>query len=69
MSDTELSHCEQSVFGSMLTNELSPASLEKSVQKDVGSRKSELTAVAFRKTENIFSHLKITQIFNGDAAF
>lgn len=34
MSDTELSHCEQSVLGSMLTNELSPASLEKSFQKE-----------------------------------
>lgn len=42
MSDTELSHCEQSVLGSMLTNELSPVSLEKSFQDDTDSRKSEL---------------------------
>lgn len=42
MSDTELSHCEQSVLGLMLTNELSPVSLEKSFQDDTDSRKSEL---------------------------
>lgn len=42
MSDTELSHCEQFLFGSMLTNELSSASSEKSSRSGVRSRKSQL---------------------------
>lgn len=41
MSDTELSHCEQFLFGSMLTNELSSASSEKSSQSGICNRKPE----------------------------
>lgn len=58
MSDTELSHCEQSVFASMLTNELSPVSSEKSFQKGICSRKSDLILSHFIGEEMGFRILR-----------
>lgn len=67
MSDTELSHCEQFLFGSMLTNELSSASSEKSFHSSVRSRKSELHArLALQEKKNLHTTCKIIQILNGD---
>lgn len=69
LSDTELSHCEQFLCGSMLTNELSSVSSEKSCQSANRSRKSEL-CVHRSARENIFRQLiKIMQIFNGGHGF
>lgn len=69
LSDTELSHCEQFLCGSMLTNELSSVSSEKSCQSANRSRKSEL-CVHCSARENIFRQLiKIMQIFNGGHGF
>lgn len=69
LSDTELSHCEQFLCGSMLTNELSSVSSEKSCQSANRSRKSEL-CVHRSARENIVRQLvKIMQIFNGGRGF
>lgn len=60
MSDTELSHCEQFLVGSMLTNELNSASSEKSSQSNLS-----FVCLILQEKKN---H-KIMQIFNGDHGF
>lgn len=62
MSDTELSHCEQFLFGLMLTNELSSASSEKSSHSGPRGGMCKL----FCKKKKRKKIVKIIQIFNND---
>lgn len=60
MSDAELSHCEQFLIGSMLTNELSSASSEISGLSGINSRKSDfLCATLQEKRQSITQLVKI----------